>query len=159
MAENFPIKMKTGFNLVQNTNEAAELKKNITTMVVLFSQKALRAAAIYVSHSNRNIVVTEDIKRGMMLETFIFYKDPKLLEEMKQVKENIYDNDLLSTVEDGLADDMDEIITDDEPGEYTENNCNCPICSSFNTIKARWADWEPKDEIEKILKKHIDNMK
>ena len=58
MAHNFHINMKTGFNLVQNTNEAAELKKNITTMVVLFSQKALRAAPIYLSHSNTNIVVT-----------------------------------------------------------------------------------------------------
>ena len=43
--------MKAGFNLVQENVEEEEIKKNIATMVILFSKYALKSAALYVSHS------------------------------------------------------------------------------------------------------------
>ena len=64
--------MKSGFNPVQENIETLNNKKNIAALVCCFSKNALKTAAMYVSHSSRNIVVVEDIKRSMMLEVFIF---------------------------------------------------------------------------------------
>jgi len=153
------IKMKTGFNLVQENDE--ELKKNIAAMVILFSKNAMKFAALYANHSKRKIITIEDIKRGMMLQCFIFENTPNLANEIKEIKETLLDDndDVREDIIDGINDAGDEaVLTDETPLEYTESECTCVLCNNFNTMKERWANWEPKDDIYKIFKIHIENM-
>jgi len=151
--------MKTGFNLVQENDE--ELKKNIAAMVILFSKNAMKFAALYANHSKRKIITIEDIKRGMMLQCFIFENTPNLANEIKEIKETLLDDndDVREDIIDGINDAGDEaVLTDETPLEYTESECTCVLCNNFNTMKERWANWEPKDDIYKIFKIHIENM-
>lgn len=151
--------MKTGFNLVQENDE--ELKKNIAAMVILFSKNAMKFAALYANHSKRKIITIEDIKRGMMLQCFIFENTPNLANEIKEIKETLLDDndDVREDIIDGINDGGDEaVLTDETPLEYTESECTCVLCNNFNTMKERWANWEPKDDIYKIFKIHIENM-
>jgi len=161
--------MKAGFNLVEENLENEEVKKNIATMVILFSKYALKSAALYVSHSKRTIVSTEDIKRGMMLQAFIFENTPNLLEDLTEIKEEIFGNtpsltdmadDIIATVETIVEDVvLAEGAEDEYPEEeYSESECECVLCKNFNTIKAKWEHWEPEDPVKKILQIHISNM-
>ena len=224
--------MKSGFNPVQENIETLNNKKNITALVCCFSKNALKTAAMYVSHSNRNIVVVEDIKRGMMLEVFIFINRPDLPEKLKEAKEMLFsdedddDSDSIHSFEitddssidsyhsidddddampvetaafssvqltdDGAtattpmesvaatnnanndtnnADNIQEMekdlskhlfkhtaITDDEPMKYSDSECACVLCNNLNTIKQKWQNWEPENDLQTILKTHINNM-
>ena len=159
------VAMKTGFNLMQE-NDDEERKKKIAAMVILFSKNALKFAALYVSHSKRKIVTTEDIKRGMMLQCFLFENTPNLANEIKEIKETLLDDNIIAD----MIDEMNTIeavgdivapgaiLTDDEPLEYSESECTCVLCNSFNTMKERWDNWEPTDKIYEIFKIHIENM-
>ena len=65
--------MRSGFDNIQDAVDEEEAKKNIVAIIVKFSEGAMRTAAKYVSHSQtRNVVTPEDLKRGMMLEMFLF---------------------------------------------------------------------------------------
>lgn len=229
--------MKSGFNLVQNDVENLNNKKNIATLVCCFSKNALKTAAMYVSHSNRNIVVVEDIKRSMMLEVFIFINRPDLPEKLKEAKEMLFsdedddeddnedDNSVYSleitddssidsyhSIDDdddampietaafsteqlteggattttpiepvaatnnadndtNNADNIQEMekdlsehllqhtaITDNEPMKYSDSECTCVLCNNLNTIKQKWQNWEPENDLQTILKTHINNM-
>ena len=229
--------MKSGFNPVQENIETLNNKKNIAALVCCFSKNALKTAAMYVSHSNRNIVVVEDIKRGMMLEVFIFINRPDLPEKLKEAKEMLFsdedddDNDneddnsvysleitddssidsyhsidddddampvetaafsSVQLTDDGAtattptepvaatnnadndtnnADNIQDMekdlsehlfqhttITDDEPMKYSDSECACVLCNNLNTIKQKWQNWEPENDLQTILKTHINNM-
>ena len=158
MAENYNF-MKTGFNLVQD--DLTELKKNIATLVCYFAKNALKAAGLYVSHSSRNIVVEEDIKKAMKLEVFLYQNHPNMLEELKEVKQKICEENMVETMVDTIVEDeISEEISEeeDEPKEYCNSECKCYLCETLNNIDERWNSWEPSNPIEEILKKHIDNM-
>ena len=234
--------MKSGFNPVQENIETLNNKKNIAALVCCFSKNALKTAAMYVSHSNRNIVVVEDIKRSMMLEVFIFINRPDLPEKLKEAKEMLFsdeDDDDNDDNDDDNDDDSDSIhsfeitddssidsyhsiddedampvataafsseqlteggatastpmesvaatnnanndtnnadniqemekdlskhlfkhtaITDDEPMKYSDSECACVLCKNLNTIKQKSQNWEPENDLQTILKTHINNM-
>ena len=61
-----------GNNLIDVEEYDLEFVKNISTIVVNFMDNALRSASIYIKHCGRNCVLKEDIKRGFMLEIFLF---------------------------------------------------------------------------------------
>ena len=96
-----------------------------------------------------------------MLQCFIFENTPNLANEIKEIKETLLDDndDVREDIIDGINDAGDEaVLTDETPLEYTESECTCVLCNNFNTMKERWANWEPKDDIYKIFKIHIENM-
>ena len=73
--------------------------------------------------------------------------------------ERTIETDVREDIIDGINDAGDEaVLTDETPLEYTESECTCVLCNNFNTMKERWANWEPKDDIYKIFKIHIENM-
>lgn len=151
--------MKTGFDLLQENDD--ELQKNIAAMVILFSKNAMKFAALYTNHSKRKIITTEDIKRGMMLQCFIFENTPNLANEIKEIKETLLDDndDVRDDIIDGINNAADEaVLTDETPLEYTESECTCVLCKNFNTMEERWANWKPVKPIYQIFKMHIENM-
>ena len=161
MAEDYSF-MKSGFNnLVQNNDDIQELQKNIATLVCYFAKNALKAAGLYVSHSSRNIVVGQDIKKAMKLEVFLYENHPNMVEELKEVKQKISEENMVETMVDTITENSEEEIDDvitDETEEYCNSECDCYLCKTLNTIDERWISWKPKNPIEEILKKHIDSM-
>jgi len=161
MAEDYSF-MKSGFNnLVQNNDDIQELQKNIATLVCYFAKNALKAAGLYVSHSSRNIVVEQDIKKAMKLEVFLYENHPNMVEELKEVKQKISEENMVETMVDTITENSEEEIDDvitDETEEYCNSECKCYLCETLNNIDERWISWKPKNPVEEILKKHIDNM-
>ncbi len=124
--------------------------KELTSTLVHFSENALNHSALYIKHCKRNCIKPEDIKRGMMLEMFIFTKRENIEEKINKIKDEIYN------------DDSDEEIIFNEPDrkedDFCESECDCSMCKCMNNIYVRWDVWEPKTPIQEILKKHIDNI-
>jgi hypothetical protein len=144
--------MQTGFNTVAAAVDEEETKKNAISLVVAYSEGALRTAAKYITHAGRNVVTPEDVKRGMMLEMFLFKHRDDTLEKAKEIKEELFgDNDDEDNMEDLEFEGSDE-------DEFVESSCECALCKCINTIYTRWDALEPNTEFERIFQKHINNI-
>ena len=149
--------MKTGFNNHQPPPVDDGREENITALVVAYAAEALKTAAKYVSHGSRTVVTTEDIKRAMMLEIFLFNKRPNLLEKATDIKQELY----AIEEDDEEDDDFSDVIVDDdaeEMVEFSENECECALCMCIAHIHARWENWEPATPFEKLFRKHIEKI-
>ena len=144
--------MKSGFNELQDNN----LEKEITTLVTTFANEGVKHASHYIKHhSTRKVILPEDLKRGMMLEVFLFNKRPDLNDKLKEIKDIIYhyeDDDEEEEEEEEEEINMQENI------QYTENTCDCAICKCMNSIHQRWENWTPSSGFEVILKNAIDKI-
>jgi hypothetical protein len=104
-------------------------------------------------HCKRNIIMPEDLKRGMMLEMFFFNKQDDSLERAIKIKEELV-GDVLS------ESDKDVDQRNMEKEEFCESKCKCALCKCMNNIYTRWDEWslEPKTHFESVFKEHIENM-
>jgi len=148
MAEDYSF-MKSGFdNLVQE-----DPTENIASIVLVFMENAIKSADIYVKHAKRKSITAEDIKRGLMLETFFIKQRPNMLEqceEMKKVIRRIQE-------EDDNDEEEEDFITDEEE-EFKESECQCPMCNCMNTIYTRWEGFTPESTIERAMFNHINSI-
>ena len=80
-----PAELKTGFN----TLVPEDPTENIASIVLVFMENAIKSADIYVKHAKRNSITAEDIKRGLMLETFFIKQRPNMLEQCEDMKKII----------------------------------------------------------------------
>ena len=158
--------LKSGFdNVLASDND--NIQENVTTLVATFATEAMRHASHYVEHhKSRDVIMTEDIKRGMMLEVFLFKKRPDLAVKPEEVRKliNEYDDDSDTDDSDDEHDDdiseMDVADSDsDEPVIYSKNTCECGICKCMNTIYDRWDSWVPDTQFDTILKNNIDRIR
>lgn len=151
MAEDYSF-MKSGFdNLVHE-----DPTENIASIVLVFMENAVKSAAIYVKHAKRNAITPEDIKRGLMLETFFIKQRPNMLEQCEEMKKTI--NKILE--EDDDDDDLDQLsnIYADEEEEFKESECQCALCNCMNNIYTRWEGFTPQTSIERAMYKHINDI-
>jgi len=154
--------MKTGFDLT--TSSETELIQNITSVIFSLSKDALKIASKYVSHSDRNIIGTEDIKRSLMLAISILLQkiqSQAFVNEIEQIKNELFTNEEIIEEDDtDISHEQLEDITTHliDGAEFTENKCTCGLCNCLNNIYTGWEQWEPKDAFEQILKKHVDKM-
>ena len=149
-----PAELKTGFN----TLVPEDPTENIASIVLVFMENAIKSADIYVKHAKRNSITAEDIKRGLMLETFFIKQRPNMLEqceEMKKVIRRIQEEDDSDDVI--IFGDDDDFITDEEE-EFKESECQCPMCNCMNTIYTRWEGFTPQTSIEKAMFNHINRI-
>lgn len=149
---NIPDKITTGFNNDLNNLEKEELKVNVTSSILSFMEYAVKTAEIYVTHSNRKIIDTKDIKKAMMLEVFVYFDRGDLNTNLQKWR-----NTLLYE----LDNDENYISDEDEEEEDEEINikiCECEVCKHINSIEEKWKMYEPSDELGKIFKKHIDTI-
>jgi hypothetical protein len=145
-----PVEMKTGFNLVQD--DSSDIVENIASIVLVFMENAVKSADIYVKHSKRNVITSEDIKRGLMLEIFFMKQRPNMLEQCENMKE------ILKKIQDEDVSDDELEIYGDEDEEFKESKCACPMCKCMNTIYTRWEGFVPETSIEVAMCNHINNM-
>ena len=153
MAEDYSF-MKSGFdNLVHE-----DPTENIASIVLVFMENAVKSAAIYVKHAKRNAITPEDIKRGLMLETFFIKQRPNMLEQCEEMKKTI--NKILEEDDDDDDDDLDQLsnIYADEEEEFKESECQCALCNCMNNIYTRWEGFTPQTSIERAMYKHINDI-
>ena len=149
MADDYSF-MKSGFdNLVHE-----DPTENIASIVLVFMENAVKSAAIYVKHAKRNAITPEDIKRGLMLETFFIKQRPNMLEQCEEMKKTI--NRILEE-EDESDEDEEEIIVDDEEN-FKESECQCALCNCMNNIYTRWEGFTPQTSIERAMFNHINRI-
>tara|TARA_Y100000817_G_C16557588_1_gene411668 strand:- start:148 stop:597 length:450 start_codon:yes stop_codon:yes gene_type:complete len=149
MADDYSF-MKSGFdNLVHE-----DPTENIASIVLVFMENAVKSAAIYVKHAKRNAITPEDIKRGLMLETFFIKQRPNMLEQCEEMKKTI--NRILEE-EDESDEDEEEIIVDDEE-DFKESECQCALCNCMNNIYTRWEGFIPQTSIERAMFNHINRI-
>lgn len=148
---NPPPVMKTGFNnLVEDNNDQ---KYNIIATICHFTENALKTATHYVEHSKRNAITKEDIKRGLIMEVFLFGKRGNEMEEIVKIKKDIEEHK-----NDEDADISDLIINDNEIMPFANSNCSCALCVNMNNIYDKWNNFTPSTQIETIMQKHINDM-
>ena len=142
--------MKSGFdNLVHE-----DPTENIASIVLVFMENAVKSAAIYVKHAKRNAISPEDIKRGLMLETFFIKQRPNMLEQCEEMKKTI---SRILEEEDESDEDEDDFITDEEE-EFKESECQCALCNCMNNIYTRWEGFIPQTSIERAMFNHINRI-
>ena len=140
--------MKSGFNNLNDSKE--EVMKNTTALMVHFMENALNTASIYSNHAKRREIVSEDIKRSLMLEVFFFQKRTDLEEKINKIKEELYDGD-----SDSEEDEVENTIVDNN--EFIESKFKCALCTCINNIYTRWENWTPETPMHIILKEKLDN--
>ena len=140
--------MKSGFNNVLGTSN--DTKTTIQSIFLGFTEFAMKDAATYVEHCGRNVVLKEDIKLGLMTETFKFLKRNNNQEKVQNWREY-----LNNPSEEDYESDEDVIVNDQEE-VFTYSKCKCDLCFNFNSIENFWKSWVPQNDIEIILKKTID---
>lgn len=143
--------MKSGFNNLNDSKE--EVMKNTTALMVHFMENALNTASIYSSHAKRREIVSEDIKRSLMLEVFFFQKRTDLENKINKVKDELYDADSDSEEYEEI---LENTIVDNN--EFIESKCKCALCTCINNIYTRWENWTPETPMQIILKNRIDEM-
>ena len=140
--------MKSGFD---NLNGGVD-ERDIVLIMTTFMMNGLKNSDIYVRHCDRNGITKEDIKRGLMLEVFLFFKRDNLVNNIEEMKESLY----------GIyeeAEELDDLLMDeDEMDEFKLSKCDCAICKCMNGIYERWDNFVPNSPMENILKTHIDNI-
>ena len=149
-----PAEIKTGFN----TLVPEDPTENIASIVLVFMENAIKSADIYVKHAKRNSITAEDIKRGLMLETFFIKQRPNMLEQcedMKKIIKLIQEED--DSDDDAGLDQLSNIYADEEE-EFKESECECPMCNCMNTIYTRWEGFTPESSIERAMFKHINDI-
>ena len=152
--------MKSGFNNLI-TNETEDLERNVTILVATYATEGLKHASRYITHhKTRNKITGEDIKRGMMLEVFLFNNRPDLIDKLEEIKTLIAGDDDDDDDDSDEDEDEDEDEEEDELEEleFTENDCECAICKCMNTIYTRWNNFNPTSQLEIIIKENIDKI-
>ena len=148
---NPPPVMKTGFNNLVEDN--TDQKYNIIATICHFTENALKTATHYVEHSKRNAVTKEDIKRGLIMEVFLFGKRGNEMEEIVKIKKDIEEH------KNDEDDDISDLIIDNnEIMPFANSNCSCALCVNMNNIYDKWNNFTPSTQIETIMQKHINDM-
>ena len=158
--------LKTGFdNSIESDSDAdLELKLQMTSLITLFMENAIKTAEIYTLHSNRKVITSKDISIGLKRELFTFLNnsdiEQKALEIYKEFNNEIEKKNENEEYDEEYDEENDEEENDEEENDEEENdeeeefcisNCNCNICVECNLYNEKWATWKPTNHIETIL--------
>lgn len=136
--------LKTGKEF--NQNEILD----IASIVGVFTEDSVIISKIYTNHSNRTIITKKDIELALKTRTYynnLFSSLPNIQQRLQRCRQELENSDSDS-----------EIEVTEEYEEYTQNTCNCEICSKVNTIEEKWKSYVPQETIDIILKKSIEKI-
>lgn len=57
-----------------------------------------------------------------------------------------------------VAEDVPDMFHASFQLDLPYNACECPTCTNIRALVEGWDAWDPEDEVEQFLKKHIDSM-
>ena len=141
--------MRSGFDNLNHGNN--ELMENMAAIVTAFTENALKTSAKYVEHSGRNVITTEDIKRGLILEMYLFKARNDNIQHIEEIKRVLFEE--TDEEEEEIIDDME-----DPADEFELSSCECLLCQEINNIYNKWINFQPSTRIEEILQRHINSI-
>jgi len=180
--------MKTGLMTPGRDHDRAfqDFVTKILGVITVMLQKAVETAGIFAEHGGYHREITaDDIRRAMKVQARTFFKSDDLEERVASVvqdeqaeAEPVLKNITLRKIrrrkvkKDADADDVsyDDVPYDDIPdvtlnlGDVPSdlglpyNACECTTCRDIRALVDGWDAWDPEDEVEKFLKKHVDQM-
>ncbi len=141
--------MKSGFDNLNHGNN--EMIENMSAIVTAFTENAINTAAKYVEHAGRNVITTEDIKRGLILEMYLFKARNNNIQHIEEIKRVLFEES---------DEEEEEIINNVEENEddFAESSCECLLCQEINNIYSKWINFQPSTRIEEILQRHINSI-
>jgi len=160
--------MKTGHNLMEPVknnvdNDNGELLKNVNALLFSFIENALKTCETYIDHGKRNTITKEDIRLGLMLETFEYIKRnntgniekwKEIIEDEDGEEDSDSDYDEECDYREEGVDDNDKIQIEKED-VFKWSNCKCETCCKINNVEDKWEVWKPRNQIENILRNAI----
>jgi len=167
--------LKSGFTNVESVESNEEIKLQMSALITVFMENAIKTAEIYTKSANRNVITPQDISLSLKRELFTFLDNDdievraaEILEEFKSNLENNEEDDEEYEDEDEEEDeDEDEDEYEDEEDDYkkdskleeknnieeifTVSKSDCKISTEVNMYAEKWKTWKPTNNIEKIL--------
>lgn len=144
--------MKTGFsNLVEEQQIDYNYLDNVNALLLTLMEKAMINAAFYSNKADRDVVLAEDIKIGLMYEAHEFWNNTDIPEKVKEFKQ-MSDSDYDTNTDDESIEEIDE-----ENIEFTMAEDNDPKIRKMNEYYNNWSKWNPDDPTIIALKNAIDH--
>ena len=160
--------LKTGFDNLDSDESNNEIKLQMSALITVFMENALKTAEIYTKGANRKVITSQDISLSLKRELFTFLDNDdiearaaEILNEFKMELENENNEDEeYEEYEEDEEDEEDENEDEDEEDEeneeekkeeFTISNADCKICKEVNMYAEKWKTWRPTNNIEKIL--------
>ena len=146
--------LKTGFNNI-NDNSNNDYKLQMSALVTVFMENALKTASIYTKHSNRKIVTSIDISLGLKRELFTFLNNDDIETRALEIFNEFKNNELTYPTSD-IEDDNDEYDDeeveedDEEDEEETEEEIEDPFGNYCHIYDKK------KKEEEEFIKSNCD---
>ena len=178
--------LKSGFsNLIEPVKITEKDREDIEIMLGLFTSNALINASTYVNYCGRNAVTKTDILYGLQYEVFEFLKRDDLTKGLNEIREDyvklkledyeMEEEEASNEINDNNEDDYDYdiiqkeefdelIIPDEEVEEFKRisednlNDDNIEFINKLHNYNDTWSTWQPKTELEIILKNAINNI-
>jgi hypothetical protein len=166
--------LKTGFNLVEDTNDLNiddDTRDTISALMTLFIEDVVETACIYTNTHERNEITAEDMKKALMYQAQTFFDQDESLEQrylrmLEEIKEE-YEEE---SGEEGDEEESGEEDEEEESGEEDEEEESGEEEDETNTKKdvdlvhrvddasISFRTWNPSDPILNILKNSINKV-
>ena len=165
--------LKTGFDNLDSDESNNEIKLQMSALITVFMENALKTAEIYTKGANRKVITSQDISLSLKRELFTFLDNDdiearaaEILNEFKRELENEEDEENEDDEDDEENEENEEDEEEDEEDEedededeedeekkeeFTISNADCKICKEVNMYAEKWKTWQPTNNIEKIL--------
>jgi len=148
--------MKSGFDNLNSNDMDNDMLDNLYSLIYAFMEKSMISADIYVKHSKREIITKKDIQLGLKYETFKFLHRPDIFDDINRWKEILLEElEEEEEEEDKKIEESDIIVDDKDYVPFKKSECECEVCSGFNSIEEQWDNWVPHNQIEIILKNAV----
>ena len=176
------ILLKSGFDNLENNDTNEEIKLQMTALITVFMENAMKTAEIYTKEANRKVITPQDISLSLKRELFTFLDNDdieerslEILNEFKAELENEENIDNFDSEEDEEEGEEEDEECEEEEDKEDENNkkkyeeadeeeqftvCNSDskICKEVNMYAEKWKTWQPTNNIEKILWEGINKI-
>lgn len=179
--------LRTGFsNLVEPKKITDQERENIEIMLGLFTSNALINASKYATICKRNAVTKTDMLYGLQYEVFEFLQRPdidkglqEIREEYEQMCKEDYESDEEYDSEEYVEDEEDNgekeldlrntgldqlVVNDEETQDFSRiedsliDDENREFVDKMHNYNDTWDDWNPQNDLERILKSAIDKI-
>ena len=121
--------MKSGFNNVTSdeiSEDVIESKLQLTSLITVFMENAMKTAEIYTKHSNRKMITSKDITISLKREMFTFLSNDDIEERVLQIYQEFKEEIESSNSEEYTSEDEseDESIDEDIDQNHLRNLCD-----------------------------------
>lgn len=149
--------MKTGFdNLIHEDNDLSpDLKLKINAIMFTLIEKAIDVGVKYSKSSGRNNLSSTDLLYALQYQAHEFLDYPDLTEKCIENEDIIQEIESDEDEYDFETESEEENEENKENEEFCRSNSNDPIVSKMNEYHDSWNDWNPEDEIRRLIKKSI----